>query len=77
MTSILIKNLPQDLHQRLKQRARRNRRSMSAEAIVILEDVLGGPPRQWTLEEIDALRVRPGKPITREFVERAKRTGRR
>jgi plasmid stability protein len=77
MASILIKNLPRDLHQRLKQRARRNRRSMSAEAIVILEGVLGGMPRQWTLEEIDALRVRPRKPVTGEFVERAKRAGRR
>ena len=53
MPGLLIKNLPKKIHERLKERARVNRRSMSAEVIVILERVLGVRSRPPTLEEID------------------------
>ena len=42
----LIRKLPDDLKQRLKQRAERNGRSLSAEARDILEETLAGEPRE-------------------------------
>lgn len=75
MPGLLIKDLPLDLHARLKRRARLNRRSMSAEAIMILQHVLAERPRP-TLEQIDARRVQPSTPMTEELVNRAKNQGR-
>jgi plasmid stability protein len=37
MAALVIKNLPESLHRRLKARARRNHRSLTKEAIAILE----------------------------------------
>lgn len=76
MPGLLIKNLPEKLHARLKERAKRNRRSMSAEVIVILERALGARTLP-SLEEIRRIRVRPRKPITGEMVDEAKKYGRR
>ena len=40
MATITLKNVPDELHQRLKASARRNRRSMNSEALVCLERAL-------------------------------------
>jgi hypothetical protein len=40
MAGLLIKDLPKDLHRNLRARATANRRSLSSEAITILETVL-------------------------------------
>ncbi len=40
MASVTIRNLPEKLYKRLKERARRNRRSITQEAAWILESVL-------------------------------------
>ena len=40
MATLTIKNLPDDLYQRLKVRAKHNRRSINSEAIVCLERTL-------------------------------------
>lgn len=40
MPGLLIKDLPDELHQKLKSRADRNRRSMTKEALVLLEQAL-------------------------------------
>lgn len=40
MATITLKNVPDDLHQRLKASAARNRRSMNSEALVRLEQAL-------------------------------------
>ena len=37
MSTLVIKNLPDDLHARLKQQAERNRRSVTQEAISLIE----------------------------------------
>lgn len=37
MTTLVIKNLPEDLHVRLKEQAERNRRSVTMEAITLIE----------------------------------------
>ena len=41
MPALLIKNVPPALHRRLKQVARRQRRSMTQQALAILEYALG------------------------------------
>jgi len=37
MSTLVIKNLPEDLHARLKEQAERNRRSVTMEAVTLLE----------------------------------------
>ncbi|MFO1492977.1 MAG: Arc family DNA-binding protein, partial [Kiritimatiellia bacterium] len=43
MSSLLIKNLPEALHDRLRQRAEKHHRSMNGEVLAILESELAGP----------------------------------
>ena len=76
MAGLLIKELPKELHRKLKARAAAHRRSLSSEAIVILETALhdrSGPP---TLAEIDRLRVRGQKPLTQSILDRARKRDR-
>ena len=40
MTSVLIKNLPDDLHQALKARARAHHRSLNKELVALIEEAL-------------------------------------
>jgi hypothetical protein len=42
MTALLVKDLPPELHGRLKEEAERNHRSMNRQVIAILEKELGG-----------------------------------
>lgn len=76
MTGLLIKDLPDDVHARLKDRAAAHRRSLSGEALTILEEALrdsAGPP---TLAEVDRMRVKGKRPLTQELIDRARREGR-
>ena len=43
MTALLIKNIPAELHRKLKSVARRHHRSMNQQVIAILEKNLGEP----------------------------------
>jgi len=73
MAGLLIKDLPRDLHRKLKALAAANRRSLSGEAITTLETVLrdrSGPP---TLDEIDHLRAHGRRPLRQAIVDRARR----
>ncbi|TVS02657.1 MAG: hypothetical protein EA413_11820 [Cyanobium sp. PLM2.Bin73] len=45
MPSLQIRDLPEPLHQLLMQRARAHKRSLSQQALVDLETVVGGDPR--------------------------------
>jgi len=71
MAALLIKDLPREVHDWLKREAERNRRSMTQQAIVVLEErmrhfrpVKFPPPVQTrTL-------------LTAEFIDQAKREGR-
>jgi len=38
MASITLKNIPEDLHARFRERAERNRRSLQAEILKVMED---------------------------------------
>jgi plasmid stability protein len=73
MAGLLIKDLPGDLHRKLKTRAAANRRSLSAEAMTILESALddrAGPP---PLEDIDRMRLKGARPLTQAILDRARR----
>lgn len=77
MPGLLIKDLPDDVHQRLKHRAEAHHRSLGREALVILEEALqdaAGPP---ALEEIDRLRAHGSGPLTQDLLDRARHLGRR
>jgi plasmid stability protein len=77
MPGLLIKDLPSQLHRRLKARAAAMHRSLSREALVILERALderAGPRR---LSEIDALRQKGPRPLTDAVIQTALREGRR
>ena len=43
MANLTIKNIPENLYQTLKKRAELNRRSMNAEVLVCLEEILFAP----------------------------------
>lgn len=76
MPGIAIKDVPPDLHEKLKARAASSRRSLSAELLVILEQALdqrAGPP---TLAEIDRMRVRGARPLTQTLLDEARESGR-
>lgn len=67
MTALVIKNLPDHLHAQLKQQAQRNHRSLTKEAIRLLEAGLAGsaPPR--TLPPL--IKLKGGHRATIEEVE--------
>ena len=44
MASLTLKDMPKRLHQQLKERAVRNRRSLSQEAMACLEQVVAAEP---------------------------------
>jgi plasmid stability protein len=69
----MIKDLPKDVHRKLKTRAAANRRSLSSEAITILKSVLHGRSGPPTLAEIDRLRVHGTRSLRQSVVDRARR----
>ncbi len=76
MAALLIKDLPDDLHKRLKSRATASHRSMGREALVILHEALddrAGPP---PLTEVDAIRVKGRGRLTDAMLEEARKSGR-
>ena len=72
MPGLLIKDIPPELHSRLKQEAARNHRSMNRHVLAILEQALEcEPSRQLPAPS-------KGKfPLTDRWLNRAKREGRK
>jgi len=80
MASLYLRSLPHEVHERLKERAKRNRRSLTQEVTVILEEALGltrpSPPGWAEVERLrDHLRARYGPfkdstPLLREDRQR-------
>ena len=71
MSSLLIKDVPRDVHEWLKREAERNRRSMTQQAIVVFEERM----RRFQAVKFPApLRTRTL--LTMEFINQAKREGR-
>jgi plasmid stability protein len=50
MTSLTLKNMPDDLLESLRQRAREQRRSLNSEAIILLEKALAADAGQTHLK---------------------------
>jgi plasmid stability protein len=77
MPNLTLKRVPDEIHERLKERAERHRRSMNSEAIRILERAL--KPTRMSAEEAIAraeeLNDRIGKTFP-DIVNEAKREGR-
>ena len=71
MSSLLIKDVPREVHEWLKREAERNRRSMTQQAIVVFEERM----RRFQPVKFPApLRTRTL--LTTEFIDQAKREGR-
>ena len=71
MASVLIKNLPDELHRELKQRAERHHRSLNKELIAIIETAVQRPDRTGLPEPVQ-LR----KPLTQQMLDEAREEGR-
>ena len=62
MSGLLIKEFPPELHRRLKQEAARHHRSMTRQALALLEQALAAPARDAADLLPDPLK--PVKPLT-------------
>lgn len=76
MAGLLIKEVPKDLHRKLKARAAANRRSLSSEVLTILESALHDRSAPLTLAEVDRLRTSGRRPLTQAILERARKRNR-
>lgn len=56
--NLSIKNVPEDVVERLRERANQNHRSMQGEMLTILEDAVG--PRKLSIEEVSQVVKRMG-----------------
>jgi antitoxin FitA len=66
VSAIQIKNVPSDLHQRLRERARREGRNLSEYALVVLERDLAMPSMSEWLERLQ--QDEPVRGITSEDI---------
>ena len=73
MPGLLIKHLPAELHKRLRESAARDRRSMTQQALVLLEDGLARAEPPAELPPALAGRI----PLTRALAARGRRLGRK
>jgi antitoxin FitA len=73
-----LKNIPEEIYEKIKVRAARNRRSINGEIIAILGEVM--TPRCLAVEEFlsraDEIRARAKGAVTDDFLREAKREGR-
>jgi plasmid stability protein len=73
MTDLLIRQMPEELHRKLKARARANRRSMNQEILVLLEQSVAGEG----VRPVPTVRPLKGAfPIDDEWLRRARDEGR-
>jgi plasmid stability protein len=70
MPTLVIRDVPPEIHRLLKERAEQHRRSLSKEVVTILEDSVT-PPR-GSLPPL----MRGAFPVTPDWLDEARRTGR-
>jgi plasmid stability protein len=75
MSTLVIKNLPDELHDRLRERAQRNHRSVTKEVIVLLEQGVLAPAARCPIELPPPIKLKGG-PVTTEWIEAAIAEGR-
>jgi plasmid stability protein len=74
MATLVIKDLPEDLHRRLKEEAQKAHRSMNREAVYLLEAGLNGTRAALSARELPA--PYEGKiPLTDKLIHQWKRKG--
>jgi len=79
MATLTIKNIPDELYEKLKKSATEHRRSINSEVIVCLERSLLAPKLDMatTLARVRKLRKKTsGHPLTDKELSRAKKEGR-
>ena len=80
MTTITVKNIPDDVYERLKKQAKHNRRSVNSEVIVLMERATVAYRTDADVERIladaKALRDSMNFVATEEEINRAKNEGR-
>jgi plasmid stability protein len=76
--NVTIKDLPAQLHERLKENAKMNRRSLNAEVITLLEAAM--EPRKVNVDEVlaaaRAVRSQVKRELSDQDINRMKRQGR-
>ncbi len=77
MSTLVVKNLPAQLHERLKAQAQQHHRSITKEAIALIEQGLLAPRVGAPEAELPPLVRLPGGPLTTEWIEAAIADGRR
>ena len=76
MATLVIKNVPDDLHAKLKQQAQNHRRSLAKEALTLLEQaIIGGPTPSTSRHPPKPVRLNGG-PLTIDEIEKAILSGR-
>ena len=78
MATLTIKNLPDELYEKIKTSAAVNRRSINQEVIFLIEQVLAANAvgQETTLDEVRVLREQLGIYVTDEEINQAKNEGR-
>jgi plasmid stability protein len=74
MPTLVIKDVPVELHRRLKKEAQKAHRSMNGEAIYLLEAGLSENKNVPSVHELPAP-YRGGKPLTDKLIQQWKREG--
>jgi plasmid stability protein len=74
MPTLVIKDLPAELHRRLKEEAQKAHRSMTREAIYLLEAGLSEAPSIHAAHELPAP-YKAKKPLTDKLIHQWKRAG--
>lgn len=85
MATLTIRNLPEDLHAMLKERARKNRRSLNQEVIAVLVDRAAAREKaeenkfraEQMIARVEELRKGMTRFMTAEEIDAAKTEGRR
>ena len=74
MATLVIKNMPDELHRRLKKEAQKARRSMTREAVYLLDAGLNGQFGLVSARELPAP-YEGKKPLTDKLIHEWKRKG--
>jgi len=74
MSGLLIKDFPPELHRKLKEEAARHHRSMTRQALALLEQALSAPAKNAA--ELLPKPLKPAKPVTMNNVVATIREGR-
>ena len=76
MPTLVVKNLPEPLHERLKAQAQLHHRSMNKEVIALIEQGILAPPSRAAQRPLPPLVRLSTGPVTTEWIEAAIAEGR-